>query len=49
MMDFLFYCVRYIIEAGVGLLALIGFSAIVVGLRDRERYREQKQFNSTYR
>jgi len=41
MMDFLFYCFKYVIEAGVGMLALIGFSAIMVGLdkrRKRPRY-----------
>lgn len=37
MMDFLVYCTRYVIEAGVGLLALIGFSAIMVGLEERRK------------
>ena len=37
MMDFLFYCARYIAEGGVGLLALIGFSAIMVGLEERRK------------
>lgn len=35
--NFAIYCARYLIEAGVGLAALIGFSAVVVGLRERAR------------
>lgn len=48
-MNFLIYCAGYAACTGAGLLALIGFSTIVVGLQDRERNRERKLFNSTYR